>query len=72
MEWLEQILMFIEGPEEYNKLYSNDPPWHVIAPVCSDPMGPKTILREHLDQPLPPNIFPKDLMTGWKDDDISR
>lgn len=57
--------------EGFDQLYLNtpDPPWHVITPSYSDPMGPKTCLVESLNQLLPSNIFPKDLRTGWKDAD---
>lgn len=74
-EYKKRLLALFPSQEAFDKLYSgtfdtpiNDPPWHIIAPSCSDPMGPKTCLVEQFNQPLPPNILSKDLMTGWKDD----
>lgn len=72
-EYKKALKEHFPNQEDFDDLYLgkfiNDPPWYVIAPGCSDPMGPKTCLVEQFSQPLPPNIFPKDLIKGWKDAD---
>ena len=75
-EYRNRLRELFPNQEDFDRLYSGifetpitDPPWYVIVPMCSDPMGPKTCLVEQFSQPLPSNIFPKDLIKGWKDAD---
>lgn len=74
-EYQERLRELLIDEESFEQLCINmlqpikdNPPWCVITPSCSDPMGPKTCLVEQFSQPLPPHIFPNNLMTGWKDD----